>query len=75
MKSQLLIFLYSNISIVKLHSNHTGKYECKLNSSSGTRIQTISLTIISNKTRFCGVEGKLCHLIIHSYFLFYITVA
>jgi len=45
------------LSIAKLNSNHTGKYECKLNSSSGTGIQSISLTVISNKTKFCGVEG------------------
>jgi len=47
------------LSIAKLNTNHTGKYECKLNSSSGTRIQSISLTVISNKTKFCGVEGDL----------------
>jgi len=54
-----LTFFHSNLSIAKLNTNHTGKYECKLNSSSGTRIQSISLTVISNKTKFCGVEGDL----------------
>ncbi|XP_008184525.1 adhesion G protein-coupled receptor A3 [Acyrthosiphon pisum] len=48
--------IQSNLSIAKLNTNHTGKYECKLNSSSGIRIQSISLTVISNKTKFCGVE-------------------
>lgn len=47
------------MTIPKLNSNHTGKYECKLNSSSGTRTQSISLTVISNKTKFCGVEGNI----------------
>jgi len=46
------------MSIAKLNSNHTGKYECKLNSPSGIQIQSISLTVISNKTRFCEVEGN-----------------
>lgn len=55
----IIILFFSNVSIEKLNSNHTGKYECRLNSSSGTRTQSISLTIISNKTRFCGVEGKV----------------
>ncbi|VVC24473.1 Hypothetical protein CINCED_3A012385 [Cinara cedri] len=48
--------IQSNLSIAKLNSSHTGKYECKLNSSSGSSIQSISLTVMSNKTRFCGVE-------------------
>lgn len=30
-----------------------------MNSSSGTRIQSITLTVISNKTKFCGVEGNI----------------
>lgn len=59
----LTFFSYSNVSITKLNSNHTGKYECKLNSTSGTRYQSISLTVISNKTRFCGVEGKVSLII------------
>lgn len=52
-------FVFSNISIPNLNSNHTGKYDCKLNSSSGTRTQSISLTVISNKTKFCGVGGNI----------------
>lgn len=50
-------FLYSNISITDLNSNHSGKYECMLNSSSGARSQSTLVTVISNKTKFCGVEG------------------
>ncbi|XP_050421143.1 adhesion G protein-coupled receptor A3 isoform X2 [Adelges cooleyi] len=48
--------IQSNISIPKLNANHTGKYECTLNSTSGIRIQTIAITVISNKTRFCSVD-------------------
>ncbi|XP_050546480.1 adhesion G protein-coupled receptor A3 isoform X2 [Daktulosphaira vitifoliae] len=48
--------IQSNITISKLNSNHTGKYDCTLNTTSGPRVQTIFLTIISNKTKFCPVE-------------------
>lgn len=54
-----------------MNSNHTGKYECKSNSSNGTQVQSISLTIISNTTRFCGVEGDVT-LINTDLYLFYI---
>lgn len=57
------IVSYSNLSIDKLDSNHTGKYDCRLNSTSGTRIQSISLTVISNKTRFCGADGNIVYVI------------
>lgn len=61
------ILFYSNVSIAKLNSNHTGKYECKSNSSSGTQVQSISLTIISNKTKFCEIEGDVTLIIIDLY--------
>lgn len=58
----IYIFVFSlpdsNISISKLNPNHTGKYECTLNATGGLRVQTIFLTIISNKTKFCPVEGN-----------------